>query len=199
MEYLVQQNRMVSGQQPETQRISAAGKRVIVVGGGDTSADCLGNAHREGAASVHVVTHGQMPPEQPARNSWPDWPSILRTYPAHEEGGVRLWDLSVVALEGDGRVERVRLAGRDGVTTALEADLVLLAIGFEGPARDGAVAELPLEWDRTGIRTDGEFRTGLPGIFAAGDARRGASLIVWAIAEGRAAARSIHTALCHTD
>jgi glutamate synthase (NADPH) small chain len=175
------------------------GKRVVVVGGGDTSADCLGNAHREEAASVHVVTHGQMPPERPSRNSWPDWPAILRTYPAHEEGGVRLWDLSVAAFEGDGRVERVHLAGRGGEAVTLEADLVLLAIGFDGPVRDRLMGDLPLEWEGSGIRTDRDYRTAQPGVFAAGDARRGASLIVWAIAEGRAAARSIHTALCNHE
>jgi glutamate synthase (NADPH/NADH) small chain len=199
MDYLVQQNRLVSGLPLETERISAAGRKVVVVGGGDTSADCLGNAHRDEAASVHVVTHGQMPPERPSRNSWPDWPAILRTYPAHEEGGVRLWDRSVVGFEGDGRVEGVRLSGRDGETVTLEADLVLLAVGFEGPVRDRLMDDLSLEWERTGIRTDPGYRTSQPGIFAAGDARRGASLIVWAIAEGRAAARSIHTALCDSD
>lgn len=199
MDYLVQQNRTVSGLPLQTDRISARGRRVVVVGGGDTSADCLGNVHREEAASVHVVTHGQMPPERPSRSSWPDWPAILRTYPAHEEGGVRLWDLSVVAFEGDGHVERVHLAGRGGETVTLEADLVLLAIGFEGPVRDQLMNDLELEWEGTGIRTDRDYRTAQPDIFAAGDARRGASLIVWAVAEGRAAARSIHTALCKSS
>jgi glutamate synthase (NADPH/NADH) small chain len=196
MDYLTQQNRRVAGLPVDPAReISAAGNRVVIVGGGDTSADCLGNAHREGAASVHIVTHGAMPPERPGPHTWPDWPAILRTYPAHEEGGVRLWDLSVAEIEGDGCVERVRLSGRYGDAVTLDADLVLLAVGFDGPVRDRLLLDLGLDTARGDVAADRHYRTQHPGIYVAGDARRGASLIVWAIAEGRAAARSIDAAL----
>ena len=203
MEYLVQQNRRVAGLPVRTRpEITAKGKNVVILGGGDTSADCLGNSHREGAASVKVPTHGPKPPENPDRLTWPDWPLVLQTYPVHEEGGERGWSVAVTGFSGsNGHVERMHCVKTertpDGRTNYLpstefeiETDLVLLAIGFTGPVRDKFLEELNLGYNERGAipATDG-FATSEPGIFVAGDAKRGASLIVWAIAEGRKAAR----------
>jgi glutamate synthase (NADPH) small chain len=201
MEYLVQQNRRVAGLPVEGEKISARGKNVVILGGGDTSADCLGNAHRERCASVRVLTHGPRPPESPSALEWPDWPFILRTYPAHEEGGERGWSVAVTAFSGkSGHVERmhgVRTRRENGKTEPLpgtdfeiETDLVLLAIGFSGPVRDKFLEDLDLGYtERGAIRSENGFATKEPGIFVAGDARLGADLIVTAIAEGRKAAR----------
>src|SRR5947209_681670 len=204
MEYLVQQNRRVAGEEIDAdEAITAHGKRVVILGGGDTSADCLGNAHREGAASVKVMTWGPLPPAKPGALTWPDWPNILRTYPAHEEGGERHWGVAVTGFSGsEGRVERLHTVAiertADGPRTVPgsereeEADLVLLAIGFEGPVRDRLLDDLQLRYDPRGsICADEGFRTSDPDVWVAGDAKRGASLIVWAIAEGRKAAREI--------
>jgi glutamate synthase (NADPH/NADH) small chain len=180
---------------------------VVILGGGDTSADCLGNVHREGATSVQVLTHGPRPPAKPDPAVWPDWPFMLQVYPAHEEGGDRRWEVMVTAFEGAGRVESVRLVqtrrtpeGRarpvPGTEWPMPAQLVLLAIGFEGPVRDRLLNELGVEFDSRGaIARDEHYRTSVPGVYAAGDATRGASLIVWAIAEGRKAAHAIDRAL----
>jgi glutamate synthase (NADPH) small chain len=201
MEYLVQQNRRVAGLPVEEEPISAKGRNVVILGGGDTSADCLGNAHREGCASVNVLTHGPKPPDHATPLEWPDWPFILRTYPAHEEGGERGWSVAVTGFSGeDGHVERmhaVRTKREDGRTISLEgtdfemeADLVLLAIGFTGPVRDKFLEDLDLGYtERGAIHSENGFATKEPGIFVAGDAKRGADLIVTAIAEGRKAAR----------
>jgi len=201
MEYLVQQNRRVAGLPVEGKEISAKDKRVVILGGGDTSADCLGNAHREGCASVKVLTHGPKPPDSPDPLEWPDWPFILHTYPVHEEGGERGWSVAVTGFSGrEGRVEKmhaVRTKRENGKTIPLEgtdfeivADLVLLAIGFNGPVRDRFLEELDLGYtERGAIRAENGFATREPGIFVAGDAKRGADLIVTAIAEGRKAAR----------
>jgi glutamate synthase (NADPH) small chain len=201
MDYLVQQNRRVAGLPVEEEPISAKDRNVVILGGGDTSADCLGNAHREGCASVKVLTHGPKPPDHATPLEWPDWPFILRTYPAHEEGGERGWSVAVTGFSGrDGRVERmhvVRTKREDGKTIPLEgtdfeieADLVLLAIGFTGPVRDRFLDDLDLGYtERGAIRPENGFGTREPGIFVAGDAKRGADLIVTAIAEGRKAAR----------
>jgi glutamate synthase (NADPH/NADH) small chain len=180
---------------------------VIILGGGDTSADCLGNVHREGATSVQVLTHGPRPPDSPAPLEWPDWPFILRAYPAHEEGGDRGWSVIVTRFSGEnGRVERMHAAeavrsgtlreGRirpvAGTETEIDADLVLLAIGFDGPVRDRLLDDLDVGFAGNGaIACDDRYRTSVQGVFTAGDAHRGASLIVWAIAEGRKAAREI--------
>ncbi len=202
MDYLVQQNRRVAGlpvnADPE---ISARGKNVVILGGGDTSADCLGNSHREGCASVKVLTHGPRPPENPDRLAWPDWPLILHTYPAHEEGGERGFSVAVKGFSGsNGHVERMHAVRtermKDGKTVLIEGtdfeietDLVLLAIGFTGPVRDKFLEDLGLGYNERGaIPTVDGFGTEQPGVFVAGDAKRGASLIVWAIAEGRKAA-----------
>ena len=202
MDYLVQRNRRVAGLPVEGEEITARGKNVIILGGGDTSADCLGNAHREGCASVRVLTHGPQPPESPDPMEWPDWPFVLHTYPAHEEGGERRWSVAVTGFSGsDGKVERIhcvrtertpdrRTVPVEGSEFELAADLVLLAIGFTGPVRDRLLGELDLGYAPNGaILSENGFRTKEPGVFVAGDAKRGASLIVWAIAEGRKAAR----------
>ena len=201
MDYLVQQNRRVAGLPVEEEPISAKGKNVVILGGGDTSADCLGNAHREGCASVKVLTHGPRPPDSATPLEWPDWPFILRTYPAHEEGGERGWSVAVTGFSGsNGHVERmhaVRTRREDGKTIPvegtdfeIEADLILLAIGFTGPVRDRFLDDLDLGYaERGAIHSENGFATKVPGIFVAGDAKRGADLIVTAIAEGRKAAR----------
>jgi glutamate synthase (NADPH/NADH) small chain len=205
MDYLTQQNRRVARDAVSPgEAITAAGKRVVILGGGDTSADCLGNVHREGAASVQVLTHGPQPPNSPRPLDWPDWPFILRTYPAHEEGGERDWNVTVTGFSGrDGRVGKLHLQRTErsgegstrlvpGTEQALDADLVLLAIGFGGPVRGRIFGDLGVEFAPDGaISADGRYRTSAGDVFAAGDARRGASLIVWAIAEGRHAAREI--------
>jgi glutamate synthase (NADPH) small chain len=201
MEYLVQQNRRVAGLPVEEEEISARGKNVVILGGGDTSADCLGNAHREGCASVRVLTHGPRPPDAPDPLEWPDWPLILHTYPAHEEGGERGWSVGITGFSGsDGRVERlhvVRTKREDsktepipGTDFEIEADLVLLAIGFTGPVHDRFLEEMDLGYTKRGaVHSENGFGTKEPGVFVAGDARRGADLIVTAIADGRKTAR----------
>lgn len=205
MEFLIQQNRRTAGDWIDPhEEISAAGKRVVILGGGDTGADCLGTCHRQMAASVHQLEILPEPPQERAPETpWPMWPRQLRIESSHEEGGVRLWSASAVELVGDeqGRVRQVR-AVRVGPPPAfepipeseftLEADLVLLALGFTGPVRSGLIEQLGLALDERGnVRTDGRFMTSVPGVFAAGDMRRGQSLVVWAMAEGRAAARSL--------
>ena len=204
MKYLVQQNRRVAGLPVEEKKISAAGKNVVILGGGDTSADCLGNSHREGCASVKVLTHGPKPPENPDRLTWPDWPLVLQTYPVHEEGGERGWSVAITGFSGrDGHVEKMHCVRTErtpegkteylpGTEFEIETDLVLLAIGFTGPVRDKFLEDLDLGYNERGAiaaNGDDDFGTKEPGVFVAGDAKRGASLIVWAIAEGRKAAR----------
>ena len=202
MDYLTQQNRRGAGDHfSGGEEISAAGKRVVIIGGGDTGADCLGTAHRQKAESVHQLQIHPMPPEDrhPA-TPWPLWPLQLRVEAAHEEGGYREWSVLTTHFSGDedGNVRKLHCV-RVGPKPALErmpdsefyldADLVLVAIGFSGPVRKGLLEQLPLELDSRGnVRTDGKFMTSVPGVFSAGDARRGQSLVVWAIAEGRKAA-----------
>jgi glutamate synthase (NADPH/NADH) small chain len=204
MEYLVPSNRVQAGLLARPP-IDAAGKAVIIIGGGDTGADCLGTAHRQGAASVHQFDiHEQPPDERPEVTPWPLWPLVLRGSLAHEEGGKRVFAVQTDAfLSGeDGRVRALsahqvrEVARRDYVNVPdsefeLEADLVLLAVGFRGPERqllDKLGTELT---DRGIVAHDGSWATSVPGVFACGDATRGASLIVWAIAEGRAAAAAV--------
>ncbi len=208
MDYLVQQNRRVGGERIDpTREISAAGRHVVIIGGGDTGADCLGNVLREGCASVQqLYIYPQPPDRRSAETPWPRWPLLLRTYPAHEEGGARDFGIMVTGFSGDGgavqRVHTVRVdagggGGRAGLApvpgseAALDADLVLLAVGFEGPVRRGLLADIGAAVDARGnVSVDAALGTTVPGVFAAGDACRGASLIVSAIADGRAAARS---------
>jgi glutamate synthase (NADPH/NADH) small chain len=204
MEYLVQSNRVQAGLL-STPPINAAGKRVVIIGGGDTGADCLGTAHRQGAASVHQFDiHEQPPFDRPEETPWPMWPLILRDSLAHEEGGRRVFACQTDSFVGDGtghvralRAHRVRELSRrvfediPGSDFELEADLILLAIGFRGPDRQ-LLEKLGINLTGAGrVAHDGNWATNVPGIFACGDATRGASLIVWAIAEGRAAAAAV--------
>jgi len=196
MEFLTQQNRRVAGDgEPLGGGISARGRHVVVIGGGDTGSDCVGTCHRQGAASVTQLELLPQPPEaRDPSTPWPLWPMQLRTSHAHEEGGQRTWSVSTTRLSGDeGAVRRlhgVRLD--DGAAFQLDADLVLLAMGFTGPHRDGLLDALGVRLDARGaVATDARHRTSVEGVFAAGDVRRGASLIVWAIREGRDAARAI--------
>lgn len=205
MDYLTQQNRRGAGDviySPE--EITAYGKRVIIIGGGDTGADCLGTAHRQKATSVHQLQIHAMPPEsRHGSTPWPLWPLQLRVESAHEEGGVREWSVLTTHFSGDheGNVKKlhcVRVGPKPGLERVpgsefyLEADLVLIAIGFSGPVREGLLASLPVDFDGRGnIKTDECYMTSAPGIFSAGDIRRGQSLVVWAIAEGRKAAHHI--------
>ncbi|GAB3984421.1 glutamate synthase subunit beta [Plantactinospora veratri] len=210
MEHLVAANRVVNGRESSTP-IDAAGRHVVIIGGGDTAADCLGVAHRQGAAGVHQLDLYPRPPHErdEARDPWPTWPWVLREYPAHEEGGERVFAVAVQEFvdDGTGQVRAVRIAEvtvtkRDGqrfltvlpgTERELPADLVLLAIGFEGTEEQPLLDQLGVVRNRRGaIDADPEWQAGTPGVFVAGDMHRGASLIVWAIAEGRAAAAAIH-------
>ncbi|MFI7427071.1 glutamate synthase subunit beta [Micromonospora sp. NPDC049836] len=196
---------------PDGTPIDAAGKHVVIIGGGDTAADCLGVAHRQGAAGVHQLDLYPEPPAErdAARDPWPTWPWVLRSYPAHEEGGERVFAVAVQEFvdDGTGQVRAVRIAevtvekidGRRVVTVLpgsereLPADLVLLAIGFEGTEEQPLLAQLGVARNGRGaIDARPDWQTATDGVFVAGDMHRGASLIVWAIAEGRAAAAAIH-------
>jgi glutamate synthase (NADPH/NADH) small chain len=213
MEHLVPANRVVAGLQDGTP-IDAAGKHVIIIGGGDTGADCLGVAHRQGAASVVQLDQYPLPPEVRAGevHPWPTWPVILRNYPAHEEGGERVFGVAVSEFVDDGRgnVAAIRIAdvsverkdGKRVVTIAegserdLRADLVLLAIGFDGTEDSPLLAQFGVSRNAAGtLDARGDWQTSADGVFVAGDMHRGASLVVWAIAEGRGAASAIHTYL----
>jgi glutamate synthase (NADPH) small chain len=204
MEYLPQANRVALGE-PVDDQITAAGKHVIVIGGGDTGADCVGTAHRQGAASVTQLEIMPRPAEErSAAHPWPTYPMIYRVSSAHEEGGERLYAVSTSQFLGDGAggVRALRLSvvemheGRfqpvEGSEKEVPAQLVLLAMGFTGPDPNGAVAQLGVELDARGnVARDDQYMSTVPGVFVAGDAGRGQSLIVWAIAEGRSAAASV--------
>jgi glutamate synthase (NADPH/NADH) small chain len=205
MDFLTQQNRRCAGERIDSkEEILAAGKRVVILGGGDTGADCLGTAHRQRALSVHQLEILPKPPSERAPwTPWPLWPLVLRTETSHEEGGVCEWSASTVRFEGDGQRNLTHLhAVRVGPPPdfkpvpdsafTLEADLVLLALGFTGPAPNPMFEETGIALDGRGNIIAGEnCMTSVPGIFAAGDMRRGQSLVVWAISEGRNAARAI--------
>jgi glutamate synthase (NADPH) small chain len=204
MEYLPQANRAALGERVDDQ-LTAAGKHVIVIGGGDTGADCVGTAHRQGAASVTQLEIMPRPAEErSAAHPWPTYPMIYRVSSAHEEGGERLYAVSTSEFLGDGAgdVRALRLSvvemrdGRfepvEGSEQEVPAQLVLLAMGFTGPEPDGAVGQLGVELDGRGnVARDDRYMSTVPGVFVAGDAGRGQSLIVWAIAEGRSAAASV--------
>ena len=204
MDYLPQANRVALGAQVPDQ-ITAAGKDVIVIGGGDTGADCIGTAHRQGARSVTSLEILPRPgAERSAAHPWPTYPMIFRVASAHEEGGERLYAISTqeVVTNDDGQVSGLRVAAVaaadggflpvPGSERVLPAQLVLLALGFVGPQQSGLVEELGVDLDERGnIRRGPDFQTSVPGVFVAGDAGRGQSLIVWAIAEGRSAARGV--------
>jgi glutamate synthase (NADPH/NADH) small chain len=196
MEYLTQQNRRCQGDDLDDETITAAGKHVIIIGGGDTGADCLGTVHRQGAASVAQLELLPTPPAQRADdNPWPLWPNILRTSSAHEEGGDRVYAVATTELAGDadGRVRALR--GRKvacGTEFEMKADLVLLAMGFLGPEKSRLLADLDVRMsDRGTVWRDERWMTSVPGVFTAGDMQRGQSLIVWAIDDGRRAATAI--------
>ncbi len=214
MEYLSLQNRRCEGDLvTESQFISARGKHVVIIGGGDTGADCLGTVHRQGAASVHQLEILSQPPfERSSDNPWPLWPNVYRVSSAHEEGGKRVYSVSTKRFIGDERghvkalelvlVELDRIDGRpvfreiEGTDFELPCDLVLLAMGFVGAERPGMLESLGIRLtERGNVWRDPNWMTSLPGVFTAGDMQRGQSLIVWAIAEGRSAARGIDTYL----
>jgi glutamate synthase (NADPH/NADH) small chain len=204
MEFLPWSNRVQEGDLTETP-ISAAGKHVVIIGGGDTGADCLGTSHRHGAASVTQLEIMPRPPEdRAANNPWPQWSLILRTSSAHEEGGERVFSVNTERFLGDGRgnvralllheVEMVdgRFVKVEGTERELRADLVLLAMGFVGPEKGAWLDQLGVDFDERGnLSRDGDFMTNVPGVFVAGDMGRGQSLIVWAIAEGRSCAAGV--------
>jgi glutamate synthase (NADPH/NADH) small chain len=213
MEFLVQQNRRVAGDSVEANRaILAKGKHVVVIGGGDTGSDCVGTSIRQGAASVTQLELMPKPAlvRMPA-NPWPEWPLVLRTSSSQEEGVERDWAVSTRAFRGDrGRVValdavRVLLEGGKpkplpGTELSLPCDLALLAMGFVGPERGGVVEQLGLALDARGnVRTDASGATSVPGVFAAGDAARGQSLVVWAIADGRRVAAGVDAFLRRGD
>jgi glutamate synthase (NADPH/NADH) small chain len=204
MDFLPHANRHASDESYDVP-VSAKGKHVVIIGGGDTGADCLGTTHRQGAASVTQLEILPRPAdERPTANPWPTWPMIYRTSSAHEEGGERVFAVSTVRFVGDdaGQVQSLELVdvefvdGRftpiDGTTREIPAQLVLLAMGFTGPEPDGLLSQLGVEIDARGnIARDASFMSTVPGVFVAGDAGRGQSLIVWAIAEGRSAASAV--------
>ncbi len=203
MEFLPQQNRVCEGDRVENQ-ILATGKRVVIIGGGDTGADCLGTSHRQGAASVNQFELLPKPPDtRAAATPWPLWPMQLRTESSHEEGGIREWSVSTVKFTGDeqGRVKQlhgIRVGGAPkfealpGTGFTLDADLVLLAMGFTGPVKNGMLEQFGVALDPRGnLAADEKYMSSVPGVFAAGDMRRGQSLVVWAISEGRKAARAV--------
>ena len=202
MDYLEQRNRFVAGDSPPEKPITAAGKHVVIIGGGDTGADCLGNSHREHPASVtQFELLPEPPPERPDdKTPWPQWPLMLRSSAAHEEGGERVYSVMTTHLTGeDGRVKELHFhevgpppsfEKLEGTGRTIPAELVLLAMGFLHPQHEGLLEQLGVELDRRGNVADQDYATSVPGVFACGDARRGQSLIVWAIAEGRQAAHS---------
>jgi glutamate synthase (NADPH/NADH) small chain len=203
MEFLPQQNKVCEGDTVANQ-ILASGKRVIIIGGGDTGADCLGTSHRQGAQSITQFELLPKPPDTRSPSTpWPLWPMQLRIESSHEEGGTRDWSVNTVSFSGDenGNVKALhavrvgpppKFEAMPGTEFTLDADLVLLAMGFTGPVKNGMVDQLGLTLDARGnVAADANYMASVPGVFAAGDMRRGQSLVVWAIAEGRKAAEGI--------
>src|SRR3954454_25042524 len=204
MEYLPPSNRVQEGDLDESP-ILATGKRVVIIGGGDTGADCLGTSHRQGAASVHQFEILPRPPEsRAAGNPWPTYSNVFRVSSAHEEGGERVYSVNTERFlaDADGNVRALvahqvemvdgRFEKIEGTDFELPCELVLLAMGFVGPQQDGMLEQLGVERDeRTNVKRDASFMTSEPGVFACGDMGRGQSLIVWAIAEGRSCASGV--------
>jgi len=218
MDYLPLQNRRCEGDIiPDEEFITAKGKRVVIIGGGDTGADCLGTVHRQGALSVAQFEILPRPPDKRAPdNPWPQWPVIFRSSAAHEEGGIREFAVSTTRFSGENghvkklhahRVEVVRDGSRldfkpiPGTEFEMDVDLVLLAMGFLGPERNGMLEQLRVKMtERGNVWRDETWMTSVPGVFTAGDMQRGQSLIVWAIAEGRSAGRGLDRYLMgHSD
>jgi len=210
MDYLMQSNRRVSGEKIESEIIDAAGKNVVVIGGGDTGSDCVGTARRQGANSVVQLELLPCPPETRSKDyPWPFYPVLLKTTSSHEEGCNRQWSVSTKKFLGkNGKLTGLSCVKVDfsqryannrpvmkevpGSEFEIAADMVVLAMGFVGPEKIGMISGLQLELDvRGNIRADADFMTSKKGVFAAGDARRGQSLIVWAISEGRKAAQNV--------
>jgi len=205
MEFLPQQNKRCHGDELDvTLDILANGKHVVIIGGGDTGADCLGTTHRQKPLSVHQFEIMPMPPaERAPQTPWPLWPMQLRTEGAHEEGGIRDWSIATQKFSGDAngnvkQLQAVRVGPPPkfelipGSEFTMDADLVLLAMGFLGPVRNGLLEQLGVELDARGnVATNANYMSSVPGVFAAGDMRRGQSLVVWAIAEGRKAAEGV--------
>ena len=204
MEFLPQQNKRCAGDEVPFQ-IVATDKRVVIIGGGDTGADCLGTSHRQKAASVHQFEILPRPPEERApQTPWPLWPLQLRSESSHEEGGIRDWSIATARFSGDenGNVKKLhavrvgpppKFEAVPGSEFTLDADLVLLAMGFTGPRPGGILSQLGVALDARGnVASNADYSTNVPGVFAAGDMRRGQSLIVWAIAEGRQAAEGLN-------
>lgn len=205
MEYLTQQNKRTAGIPVTEEPITAKGKRVVIIGGGDTGSDCLGTAHRQGCSEAHQFELlPEPPPSRATSTPWPLWPMMLRTSHAHEEGCDRQWSVSTTKFTGhNGHVTKLhanRVQFENGKFVPvpnsdfeLDADLVLLAMGFTGPVRNGLLDSLGVAYDARGcVTVDTDFMTNLDGVFAGGDTKRGASLIVWAIAEGRKMAAGIN-------
>ena len=216
MEFLTQQNQRCQGDDANLMEpITAAGKHVVIIGGGDTGADCLGTVHRQGALSVSQLELMPTPPSLRAKdNPWPLWPNIFRTSSAHEEGGDRVYAVATTELSGDAnghvrtlhghQVSRVVTNGRASFEPLpnsgfeMKADLVLLAMGFVGPEKSRLLADLDVRMnDRGTVGRDDQWMTNIPGVFTAGDMQRGQSLIVWAIDDGRRAAAAIDTYLAN--
>jgi len=213
MDFLPMQNKLCEGDAKSENFISAEGKHVVIIGGGDTGADCLGTSNRQGAKSVHQLEIMPKPPEaRTANNPWPEWPRIFRTASAHEEGVERVYSVSTKRFidDGNGNVKalelitvemkndngRVSFAEVAGSEQQLPCDLALLAMGFVGPEKPGMLDQLNIELDDRGnVVCDQNWMTNVEGVFTAGDMQRGQSLIVWAIAEGRSAAQAVDTYL----
>jgi glutamate synthase (NADPH/NADH) small chain len=205
MQWLPNQNKRVAGDNVKGEfDVLATDKHVIIIGGGDTGADCLGTSHRHKCKSVTQFELMPMPPAQRAASTpWPMWPLMLRTESAHEEGGRREWSILTTKFEGDaeGNVKKLhtvkvgpppKFEHIPGSEQVWDADLVLLAMGFLGPVKNGMLDQLGVELDQRGnVKCDEQYMSSVPGVFAAGDMRRGQSLVVWAIAEGRKAARGV--------
>jgi glutamate synthase (NADPH/NADH) small chain len=203
MEFLPQSNKVCEGDTVADQ-ILATGKRVVIIGGGDTGADCLGTSHRQHASHVTQFELLPKPPDTRAPHTpWPLWPMQLRMESSHEEGGLRDWSVSTVRFSGDehGNVKKLhgvrvgpppKFEAMPGSEFELDVDLVLLAMGFTGPVRGGMIEDLGVALDNRGnVATNANYMSSVPGVFAAGDTRRGQSLVVWAINEGRQAARGV--------
>jgi len=204
MEFLPQQNKRCLGDTIASEiEILATGKHVVIIGGGDTGADCLGTTHRQKPLSVHQFEIMPKPPdERSPQTPWPLWPMQLRTEAAHEEGGIRDWSIATAKFTGEAGIVKQLHAVRvgpppkfeplPGTEFAMDADLVLIAMGFLGPVRNGMIEQLGVVLDQRGnVATDENYMSSVPGVFAAGDMRRGQSLVVWAISEGRKAASAV--------
>jgi glutamate synthase (NADPH/NADH) small chain len=209
MEFLPQQNKRCHGDTLDRAGdILATGKRVVIIGGGDTGADCLGTVHRQKPISVHQFEIMPKPPdERSPLTPWPLWPMQLRIEGAHEEGGIRDWSIATAKFTGDenGNVQQLhavrvgpppKFNPIPGTEFTMDADLILIAMGFLGPVRNGMIEQLGVQLDNRGnVATDPNYMSSIAGVFAAGDMRRGQSLVVWAIAEGRKAAAGVDSYL----